>query len=631
MISKKIFVCILCMAAFNLLSCTDDDILEEQEETNNQENTEIPDDSGDPGDDDLSGNSQDVAFENSIFIAFSDEGAVIDNSFSGVTIEDNDGHIVIRSEITDTELNYILSGITENGSVKIYGEYKFGLVLNGVGITNPSGAAINIQCGKKVTVTVVGQTNNRLIDGETYNYTDDEDMKATFFSEGQLNFYGTGNLEVRGKNKHAICTDDYFRVYEGNIWIKEAASDAIHANDYIVIDGGSITTRSEGDAFDCEKGYVEINGGDIEIVTTGEKAHGVKSNDYTHVNTTGTIDITVYGNGSKGFKPKGDMTITKGEITINTAGDAFWEEEESDITSNAGIKCDSNLLIENGSLTILSTGKGGKGINVDGTLTINDGTIKVTTTGDQYIYDRDNDTAAKAIKSDGDLTVNGGTITIRTSKTEAEGLESKATLTITGGEVDIEAYDDCINASTHIQIDGGYVYCNSETNDAIDSNGTLTVTGGTIVAAGSGSPEGGIDCDQSRFSITGGTIVGIGGDTSSPTTNACTQYSVIYRSTVSKLDIVHIESASGGKEALTFKLPKTYAQSATILFCSPLLEKDTEYTIYTGGSISGGEDFHGLYTNASYTKGSSAASFTTTSFVSTVGTSTGGPGGPGWH
>lgn len=438
-----------------------------------------------------------------------------------------------------------------------------------------------------------------------------------------------------GKNKHAICTDDYFRVYEGNIWIKEAASDAIHANDYIVIEGGTLKTRSEGDALDCEKGYVEIKGGDIEIVTTGEKAHGIKSSDYTHVNSDGTINITVYGNGSKGFKPKGDMTITKGDITINSAGDAFWEAEENDITSNAGIKCDGNLLIENGTLTILNTGKGGKGINVDGMLTINDGTIKVTTTGGQFVYNRNNDTAAKAIKSDGDLTVNGGIIIIRTSQTEAEGLESKATLTIAGGEIDIEAYDDCINASTHIQIDGGYIYCSSEINDAIDSNGTLSITGGTIIAAGAGSPEGGIDCDQSRFSITGGTIVSIGGDTSSPTANACTQYSVIFRPTTSKIETVYIESTAESKEVLTFKMPKIYSQSLTMLFSSPLLEKSTEYTISTGGSISGGEDFHGFYTNASYTKGSLAGSFTTNSMVSTVGKSTvgpgGGPGGPGWR
>lgn len=625
----------LCIVSFSLLSCSDDDISEGQDDATNSENTEIPDDSGDPADDELNGNSQDLTFENSIFIVFSNGGVTIDNPFSDVAVESNSEHVVIRSGITDKEVNYILSGNTENGSVKIYGEYKFGLVLNGVGITNPSGAAINIQCGKNVSVTVVEQTNNRLIDGEAYVYTDGEDMKGTFFSEGQLNFYGNGNLEVRGKNKHAICTDDYFRMHEGNIWIKEASSDAIHANDYIAIEGGIIKTRSEGDALDCEKGYVEINGGEVEIVTTGSKAHGIKSSDYVHVNSTGTIDITVYGNGSKGFKPKGDMTITQGNITINSAGDAFWEAEENDITSNAGIKCDGNLLIENGSLTILSTGKGGKGINVDGTLTVNDGTIKVTTTGDQFIYDRDNDTAAKAIKSDGDLTINGGTITIRTSKTEAEGLESKATLTISGGEIDIEAYDDCINASTHIQIDGGYIYCNTETNDAIDSNGTLTITGGTIVVAGAGSPEGGIDCDQSRFSITGGTIIGVGGDTSSPTVNACTQYSVIFRSTESKIETIHIESTAGNKDVLTFKMPKIYTQSVTLLFSSPLLEKDTEYTIYTGGSISEGESFHGLYTNASYAKGSSAGSFTTNSFVSTVGTSTGGPGGgpggPGWH
>ncbi len=335
------FFYLFCMTAVVMSSCLDDDdaVSPTPEETENQPNTEMPEDSGDPEDELLNPNSQNVSYENAIVIVFSDTEVMIDNPFedSGVAIVENEGHVTVTSTIEGTELNYVVSGITADGSLKIYGNYKFGLVLNGTGITNPNGAAINIQCGKKVTVTVVDNTNNRLVDGETYTYVDGEDMKATFFSEGQLNFYGKGTLEVRGKNKHAICTDDYFRVYEGYIWVKEAASDAIHANDYIRIDGGTITTRSNGDGFDSE-GYIEINSGDIEIVTLGEKGHGMKSSDYTTISSDGTIVVTVYGNASKGIKPKGDMIITKGDITINTSGDAIWEADEQDTSSSAGIK-----------------------------------------------------------------------------------------------------------------------------------------------------------------------------------------------------------------------------------------------------------------------------------------------------
>ncbi|MCD7938044.1 MAG: carbohydrate-binding domain-containing protein [Tannerellaceae bacterium] len=631
---KRFFIYLVCIIMVTGGSCNNEDGYfdpdqewTDDDEDNTWEDPEIPADSGDPGDTELVPNTQPVNYEHAVSIAFSGSEVMIDNPYAdaGITVENTNGHVVISSSVTDIELNYVLSGIVSDGSVKIYGNYKFGLVLNGVGITNPNGAAINIQCGKKVTVTVQDGTNNRLIDGEEYQYVDGEDMKATFFSEGQLNFYGNGNLEVRGKNKHAICSDDYFRMYEGNIRIKEAASDAIHANDYIRIDGGTITTRSVGEGLECEKGYVRIEGGDLEIVTTGQKGHGIKSKESITINSDGTIDITVYGNASKGMNASEDITITKGKITINTAGDAIWDADEQDTSSCAGIKCDGDMLIETCDLTILSTGSGGKGINVSGELVIYDGIITLTTTGDQFVYDRNNDTAAKAIRSKGDLTIHGGVFTIRTSKTEAEGIESKATLTITGGELDVRAYDDCLNAGTHIQIDGGTIYCLSASNDGIDSNGTLTITGGLIVSAGTSAPEAGIDCDQSRFTITGGTIIGIGGDTSTPTASACTQPSVVFRtsgSSDSSSRIIRIKSTSGGKDVLTFKAPRSYS-TMTLLFSSPALQTNTGYTIYTGGTISGGSDFHGYYTDATYTEGTSAGTFTTSSMVSTVGTSGG--------
>ena len=56
-----------------------------------------------------------------------------------------------------------------------------------------------------------------------------------------------------------------------------------------------------------------------------------------------------------------------------------------------------------------------------------------------------------------------------------------------------------MNASKSIVINGGNIYCYSSGNDGVDSNGTLTITGGTIVSIGTTSPEEGFDCDQNTF------------------------------------------------------------------------------------------------------------------------------------
>ena len=609
-----------------IIACQEDENSFTDNSNNNQEEIDDEDDYIDPGDEELITNSQEVNMENALFIEFKGEEVVVNNPFEQqVSVETNGAHIVLSSSITDKELNYILSGTTENGSLKIYGNYKYGLILNGVGITNPYGAAINNQCGKKMTVTLIDETNNRLIDGNNYNVISGEDMKATLFSEGQIIFTGNGHLEIRGKYKHAICSDDYVKFTEGNLLIKEAESDGIHANEYIEIEGGMISSRSKGEGLDCEEGYVEINGGVINIITTGVKGHGIKSYGATSIGGNSSIEIEVTGKASKGLKSDGNMTISGGDIVVTTTGDAFYDTDEADISSSAGIKCDGDLLMENGNIVIKSSGRAGKGINVDGLFTMNDGQIQINTTGAQFVYGR-YDSAAKALKSDGNMIINNGRISIHTEGVEAEGMESKKQLFIHGGTVEVLAYDDCINAANHIEFTGGNIYCYSTTNDGVDSNGTITVSGGVIVSAGAGSPEGGFDCDNNKFIITGGTLIGLGGSSSSPTENGSTQYSLLYAPASNSMRNIQIMSADNG-DVLIFQLPRTYNQQMTILFSDPLLKANTGYTIYTNGTISGTELFHGIYSDAVYVNGTTASTFTTSSKITKVGNVSNGGGG----
>lgn len=638
----KLFLILFCMVL--TVSCGSDDI-------------DDTDDGGTVIDEDFETNTKDTTFTNAVKIVFDGTTATITNPYSsdGVSIAQSGADVVVTSTNTTTEINYVVSGTTSDGSLKIYSDYKFGLGLNGVSIISTDGPALNIQSGKKVTITQVGGTSNRLVDSSTYTAYGEEDMKGTLFSEGQLNFEGSGELYVYGKYKHAIASDDYIRIKGGTIIVKEAVSDGIHANDYFRMDGGKLNIKSSGDGIDCEEGYINIyagnitvesaddgivasyedtdtsidpsvviSGGTINVTTTGQKAQGIKSELGSLTISAGTINVSTSGIASKALSTGGNMNISGGALTLVTTGNAFYDTDDSDISSAAGIKCDGILTIDKGTIKITSSGTGGKGISVDGNLIINDGTITVSTTGGQFVYGT-NDTSAKAIKSDANVTINGGSITINTTGTGAEGLESKNIMTINDGTIEIEAYDDCINATKHIGINGGKIYCYSSTNDGIDSNGTLTVTGGVIVSSGSTAPEEGLDCDTNTFTITGGVIIGTGGATSTPTSSTSTLRSVIYGTSGTASQLIYIES-SAGTGILTYKIPRTYSQM-TFLFSSKDITSGTTYTVYTGGSVSGGSEFHGYYTGATYTKGSSATTFTSSSIVTSIGTSTGGPGG----
>jgi hypothetical protein len=552
---------------------------------------------------DFTSQSKDTIFTNAVTIAYAGEEVGVENPFSGKGIEvTTSGGTVVVNATTSTAVNYVLSGYSTNGSFKIYSDSPFTIALNGANLVCADGPVLNNQSKQLATILLVGGSTNRLIDNNIYA-TSSEDQKGTVFSEGGLSFTGLGTLSLKGYCKHAICSDDYVEFNGGNVEVLSAYKDGVHTKDYFLMNQGALTIASSDDGIDCEDGYIRIAGGDLRLAISGE--------------------------GAKGLKSAGDMTISGGNMDFVVSGSAYFDSEDNDITSPAGIKCDGNLEVKGGTLNVTSSGAGGKGINVDGNLTISAGSVAVTTTGGKFKYGQD-DTAAKAIKADGDIVISGGDIAVNTSGTEAEGIESKSTVTIQNGTIEVFAYDDCINATNSITINGGNIYCYSTTNDGIDSNGTLTITGGVIISSGTTSPEEGFDCDNNTFKITGGVIIGTGGATSTPTASVSTQYAVVYGGTGTADQLIHIESADGA-EVLTYKIPRAYSSQMTLLFSSPGLVANTSYTIYTGGYVSGGTAFNGYYSGSSYTKGTSTKTFTTSSKVTSVGNaSSGNGGGGGW-
>lgn len=484
----------------------------------------------------------------------------------GVEVAVDGADVTVTSTIDDEEVEYRLTGTTSDGSFKLYGQKKFILTLGGVNLTNIDGPAINIQTGKKATVTLADGTVNTLADGTAYIPCGDEDMKGTFFSEGQLIINGTGTLNIQGNYQHGLCSDDY-----------------------ITIDGGIINV-------------------DISAAT----GKGVKCNENLTVNG-GTLTVRTTGN------------------TVVTAGDASY---------CTALKTDANLYLYGGSITTTSNGTAGRGLSADGEIIIGQPdtegpTLHVTTTGKQLYISGSGMNAdyatPKGIKADGDLTVNSGNIYVKCAQDGGEGLESKAIFTINGGTIETETVDDGINAKSQLIINGGHIYCNASGNDGIDSNGTIAINGGLIISSGTTTPEEGFDCDQNRFAITGGILIGMGGATSTPTTSACTQRSLIYNGSSLSGKCICIKDASGN-EAFTVQLPvkNSLSSRACLLISTPNLQASTAYTLYTGCTANGEELFHGYFPNATCTGGTQAATFTTNNMVTTIGSSGGGfPGGGG--
>ena len=86
-------------------------------------------------------------------------------SFTGVTCTSGtSSHVVINSTNTTQEYPYYLEGSSSNGSLTINGDYKLSVVLGGVSLTSGKGAAIDIQCGKRIDFILQEGTVNTLAD-----------------------------------------------------------------------------------------------------------------------------------------------------------------------------------------------------------------------------------------------------------------------------------------------------------------------------------------------------------------------------------------------------------------------------------------------------------------------------------
>ena len=221
------------------------------------------------------------------------------------------------------------------------------------------------------------------------------------------------------------------------------------------------------------------------------------------------------------------MTNANAAISATSAGHVYLTLAEgttnslSDSSSNSDEKADAAFfskvdLTINGKGTLNVDGKKNNGIKANDTLHITGGTYNITAVGDAFnVNDELNitgttmtiDAKEDGIHASGDLVIDSGTYNVKNS---TEGLEGKS-ITINGGDITIYSTDDGVNAANKnaqqneifFTMNGGNltVEVGQGDTDPIDSNGNITVTGGTIKMTG----QTGFDFDGTA-TYTGGDI-----------------------------------------------------------------------------------------------------------------------------
>jgi hypothetical protein len=529
--------------------------------------------------------SQDYSWDVAKIIPITLNGSSIAVNGTGVTVDGSRATIYAAG-------TYSLSGELDDGQIIVQATSAdmVRLILNGVKITSSTNAPIDIEKAQKAIIVLAEGTTNTLTDAASYVFpdADTDEPNAALYSKVDLTIYGQGSLNVNGNFNDAIASKDGLIIASGKLNVT-AVDDGIRGKDYLVVKGGTITVEAKGDGLksdndeEANRGYVWVENG-ILTISAGDDA------------ITGETDAL----------------ISDGTIAIVSGGGSNYKA--SSTVSAKGIKGTVYTIIDGGTISINSADDG---VHSNRFLVFNGGTITISS-GDDGIH------------ADSTLGINGGDIRIAKSY---EGIESKM-VAINAGTIHLTTSDDGINGAGGKDASGAggwqnptfsgtyYLYLNGGSvavqaaGDGIDVNGTIVMTGGTVLVHGPiSNGNGALDYDK-VFKMTGGILVAAGssGMAQAPSSSSTQNALLINFTTAQSAGSLFNLQTTSGESILTFAPLKAYQ---SVAFSSPKLVKGSYYA-YTGGS-STGTPTDGLYDSGTYTPGTKYASFNVTSALTTLG------------
>ena len=234
----------------------------------------------------------------------------------------------------------------------------------------------------------------------------------------------------------------------------------------------------------------------------------IKCKDGSQVTIGGTGTLTVTANGKNGIKSG---------ATTDEESTAWLVIEDLTLTINAPVN---------------------DAVNAEASLIVKSGTITIDAGDDALHADY-----ALAIGESGTA---GPTITISSCY---EGLAG-ANLLVASGAITIYSEDDCLNAANSdltgydftMDITGGTIWAYAASDDGLDSNGSLTISGGTLTVWTANTADNqALDADGT-ITVSGGTVFAAGGSAGMGMTLSASQPYVTFGTQAS-------QPGQGGRQA----------------------------------------------------------------------------------
>lgn len=446
----------------------------------------------------------------------------------GASTAAGDGVTVDGNTVTITAAGtYRLSGSLSDGQVAVAAgeEDVVRVILDGVDLASSTGSPFVITSANEVLLFLAQGGTNTLTDAAAYADTGDEAPNAALYSKEDLTIAGTGALTVKGNAADGIVSKDGLVLAAGNVTV-DAVDDGIKGKDYLVLAGGRYAVTAGDDGVKAtndeeeDRGWATIYGGELTVaagddgvkaetqltvqagtVTVAESVEGLEAQHIT-ING-GTVDITASDDGVNAAGAAGGTDTAGAEGAGNEAEPPQMPEgamPEGAVPDGSRPEMPEGGMPPAGEMPAGGMGPGGS---------MEAGDFSVTVTGGQLTINADGD----GLDSNGDATITGGTVVVHGPTSNGDG--------------------------------------------ALDVNGTLTVDGGTVIAAGSaGMAQAPSDASaQSGVQITLEEAVAAG-------------------------TLIQVADAAGTVVA-SFAPAK---EAASVIYSAAGITAGDTYTVYTGGT-----------------------------------------------
>lgn len=508
-----------------------------------------------------------------------------------------DGAIALSNDVTTITSagSYILTGAYAGITVSVGNGETAHLFLNNATISGGAGIAIS-NTNKKSTLIITACENT-----ENEVASKGDDVNAIHV-KGTLKINGTGTINVSAKkngikvSKGLSIADSTINLTAGNHALSARFIEAENAK-INVLSAGKDALNAECDdetqEFTLDEGYVSLKSSKVFASVSGD---GIQADTFVYI-TGGSVDIKTSAT-FVSYSAESMATYDLSEVDFRyiKSGDTYKKTDDvatkgaryAMIQSAKGIKCGEikyeidgteYAVTKNSNYFIVIDGARVKINSSDdaihtnsGNVLIKGGTLDLTTLDD-------------GIHADELVKIDGGEITVNGSY---EGIEG-AYVEIGGGTIYITASDDGINAASddesvneHIIISGGTITVDAS-GDGLDSNGTIYVTGGTLIVYGpTTGADTGLDADGGILIDGGNVFVASSKEMLEiPASNSKSNVLVYGANTIQAGSEIILTNADGG-EMVRITLKK---QAQAIILSTPELATNGTYSLYADENL----------------------------------------------